>query len=431
MNSTFRYVLIVGLISVLPGCHPGKPGDQAFTPVDENAIAGRIPEPLQIVSREMVRHRFATVNFSFFEANMMRKAERPVAIDLFDTVTVLLMTDSVTLRDDSMYVWHGKPEAEYYGNASLSFSPHTIFGVIQVDSRVFEIHPVVDNIVRISEIDQKKFPEEAPPIRKKDRSESKGSRGETFDRNERVNLKVLVVLPLPAYSFVCRGDFPIVNLLHLFESAFQSNLNKVFNAVNPTGITATVVFSCYEYKPVGGDLTEDLSWVRTDAGIAALRETHSADLVCLLVPDADFCGRGYENYPVDSGDEGFAFSVVKASCALGNYSFAHELSHNIGMRHDRKADDEFGSETCNYGHIFNVKILGSNIKARTVMAYGSSCDDCPRLGVLSNPTTISLGFVTIGPMGVDCSTPPSSGTYGRANNRQQLIDAAPVVAAFR
>lgn len=434
MRTGYRNTLFLVLIvcsTQFFSCKPNDLQNKPFLPVDETEISEKIPDYLRAVTEEVVQIQFARYNYSFFERHVLQITNQPVEIELFDTVSVQMVTDSVTTHNDSIYVWHGTLDARYYGNATLSFSPHSMYGVIQVDQRIYEIVPAAEDIVRISEIDQSKYPDEAPPIRKEDRTEPRNERMNQPDRHERDELGVLVVLPLPTYTFICRGGFIFPNFLSLLEAVYQNHLNKVFNAVIPTGINATVIFDCINYTPVGGDLTNDLTWVRTDAGVANLRNRHRADLVSLIVPAGSYCGRGYENYPVEAADEAYAFSVVKSSCAIGNYSFAHELGHNMGMRHDRLADGAFSISTCNYGYIFDIKFWVFRSKARTVMAYGSSCDGCPRMGVYSNLASINLGMIQIGPMGVDCNAASSAGSYYRANNRQQLIDAAPVVAAFR
>jgi Metallo-peptidase family M12B Reprolysin-like len=428
----------VVLVVFLAGCAvPPRPDapDQPFVRVDESQLAGRVPDHLRERPREVVRTRFARVNSAALEQTLMRGPGRPVRLRLFDDVTVNLTTEGVTRKDGRLNVWKGRPDAQAYGRGTLAFAAPTVFGVIQSDTRVFEILPVFDDVVRITEYDQTKFPKERRPIRKPERPGPKEPAPPPRpDRAERVDLKVLVVLPLPTFSLICNFNFPpFGNLLSFVETMYEGNLNDVFDAFEPTGVRATVIAACAERTPAGGDLSADLDWVRTDATVGALRDRHQADLVSFIIPSGDFCGLGYENYPVDAADATRGFSVVKGSCALSNFSFPHELGHNLGMRHDRAADDAFASDTCNYGHIFPVRAFGKEQLVRSVLAYGDACDDCPRVGVYSSPRTINLfGVITVGPMGVPCDAPPDAdGRFTRANNRQQLIDAAPVVAGFR
>ncbi|HKZ04247.1 MAG TPA: zinc-dependent metalloprotease family protein [Methylomirabilota bacterium] len=435
---TLASLLLVGLVAGCAVPPNPVPPVEPFVKMDESQLApGRVPDHLRERPREVVRVRFARVDSAALARALSARAGRPVSVRLFDDVAVSLTTESVTRKDGRFDAWTGRPAAKIYGRGHITFAPPTAFGVIQSDTRVFEILPVYDDVVRITEYDQARYPKEGRPIPKRERAAPKeppAAPPARPDTAERAQLKVLVLLPLPSYAFICSGNFfPFGNLLPLVANAFEDNLNDVFAGLEPTGVTATVVVECLSRTPAGGDLIADLHWVDSDATVAALRDRHQADLVSLIIPSGDFCGRGYENYPVEAGDAPLGFSVVKASCALGNFSFAHELGHNIGMRHDRAADDAFASETCNYGHIFPVRALGFDLTVRSVMAYDDACDGCPRIGVYSSPRTVNLlGIITVGPMGVPCDAPADDkGRFTRANNRQQLIDAAPVVAGFR
>ena len=91
---------------------------------------------------------------------------------------------------------------------------------------------------------------------------------------------------------------------------------------------------------------------------AALRNT--ADAAALLVYDFTACGVGYLNtfsfgatFTVTKVksfldiDFFISFSFFKKSCALGYYSFGHELGHNFGAHHN----PEVATNTAySYGH---------------------------------------------------------------------------------
>jgi hypothetical protein len=309
---------------------------------------------------------------------------------------------------------------------SIVFASKVAMGHVQVGSRMFSINPVQEGVVSIAEIDQSKFPPELEPIVPKKQAAKGDRRGEPRKRRPGsvANIKVMVVLPTPSFDMFC-NNFPI-QWLPVIAAAFQNNLDGVFNAIRSTDVHPTVVAVCAARTPVGGDLNADLTWLRTDPGIAALRDQNQADLVSMMVPSADGCGLGYVNYPTVPDDAPWAFTVVRFNCALDNFSFAHELGHNMGMMHDRATSGMETSPRCDFGSVF------TNPRGRSVMSYPSACDSCPRFGLYSTPLTLNIGFFNFGPFGVACDAPQlPDGTYNRADDRQQLYDAAFTVAGWR
>ncbi|HWJ97581.1 MAG TPA: M12 family metallo-peptidase, partial [Acidimicrobiales bacterium] len=72
--------------------------------------------------------------------------------------------------------------------------------------------------------------------------------------------------------------------------------------------------------------------------IHALRNSTGADLVSVLVHDPSSCGLAWVLNSVTasaSSRSPYGFSTVDYSCAVDNYSFPHELGHNMGLNHDR------------------------------------------------------------------------------------------------
>lgn len=142
--------------------------------------------------------------------------------------------------------------------------------------------------------------------------------------------------------------------------------------------------------------------------IHGTRDSVKADLVSLIyeTDDATWCGWGYtvENANADTTDHR-AFSVVKRSCAGGYLSFAHEVGHNLGARHDR-ANAGTSSLGYNFGHIEPAPSSGLS-PWRTVMAYSNPCGDesatgsCQRVPWFSNPDISRSGDAT----GVPLSDP--------------------------
>ncbi len=114
--------------------------------------------------------------------------------------------------------------------------------------------------------------------------------------------------------------------------------------------------------------------------IHQVRDKMRADVVVLIVDSPDACGLATRV----NADADEAFAVVHHICAMTSYSIPHEIGHLLGGRHDRAIDDT--SRPFPFGHGF---VNGS--KWRTIMAYKSSCNGCPRLPIWSNPNILIEG----------------------------------------
>jgi hypothetical protein len=104
-----------------------------------------------------------------------------------------------------------------------------------------------------------------------------------------------------------------------------------------------------------------------------VRASTRANIVTVILNSTDECGRGTVNASGSS-----AFTVVGRTCAIGNYTFAHEIGHLLGAAHDEQT-----STNKNYPYGYGYKKPG---KWRTIMSYScSSGGDCPRVNYWSSP----------------------------------------------
>ena len=98
-----------------------------------------------------------------------------------------------------------------------------------------------------------------------------------------------------------------------------------------SGIPVTIAVHCIEQASINDieNSSNMLSAFKSMKGtVSALRNT--ADSTALLVGDFSSCGIAY----LGTYDNGNTVSVTAKSCALGYYSFGHELGHNFGATHD-------------------------------------------------------------------------------------------------
>ena len=143
--------------------------------------------------------------------------------------------------------------------------------------------------------------------------------------------------------------------------------------------------------------------------VHALRNEYGADLVALLVGHSTATECGIGNLYVGASDASeYAFSVTGQNCRSG--TFAHELGHNQGARHDPVASTNdafpYGHGTCN-----------SEQKWRSAMGYRSSGDCDERVPYFSNPNVSYRGIPT--------------GDEILRNNARVINETARVIANYR
>lgn len=159
------------------------------------------------------------------------------------------------------------------------------------------------------------------------------------------------------------------------------------------------------------------------ANVSSLRAQYGADLVSLVRPfdqtTAGSCGVGW----VSGGggrtiitDGSYGFSVVSygkdthgSSYYCDNYTFTHELGHNMGSAHDRANSSSSGAYSYSYGY-------GIEGTFGTIMSYIN-----PTIGKFSSPL-------------LDCKGTPcgiAAGKSNSADNAQSLNNTRTFIASFR
>lgn len=109
------------------------------------------------------------------------------------------------------------------------------------------------------------------------------------------------------------------------------------NSANPNDADAT--------EPVLDWMNSQFDTPGVDTEVEILRNYYGADMISVVIPSHPEINCGIANLPqLVSGSEVIhgtatpfgdkAFSVVELNCGNGDYTFAHELGHNFGMRHD-------------------------------------------------------------------------------------------------
>jgi peptidyl-Asp metalloendopeptidase len=409
----------------------------------------------------VIRSRYMAIDVNTLRGPSDRRLlrEPPVTLQLFPDVTIVGTFDRYDPNPDGM-TWVGHVEGVPASFITLVYSGGLMAGSIVTPDALYQIRPASAEaraassnaaLHVVSEIEQAAFLREAPPIdvRFSDADRAAAAQTPMTDTSGVIDVMVLYTALAAANA---GGSAGITNLINLGVS--ETNTSYANSGVAQR---IRLVYSAQvPYAEVSGFST-NLTNLRNGngalSGVAALRETHHADLVTMLVhPTApDACGIAFLMTSVTSAFASSAFSVSDTTCVSPNYSFAHELGHNMGARHDWFVDTGTTPFTYAHGHVN----AASTQRWRTIMAYPDQCTaqgfSCTRLLFWANPQTKYLGFCGRGtncdglqywsfpgvPMGIaagtstSCPSGNTSTTNCDADDSRTLNDSALTVANFR
>jgi hypothetical protein len=282
------------------------------------------------------------------------------------------------------------------------------------ESTVYSIEPLGNGLHAVSRVDQHGYPSEhtadnpSGALSDALQAAAQGKPGTegTVGTQALSTINVLVVHTAAAASATSN----ISSLIQLaVDETNQSYVNSGINILMTRVHTAQVT-----YSETGKSFSTHVNNLKgtTDGqmdNVHTLRNTYGADVVVLIVNDSEACGIA----AAIKATATTAFAVAHYSCITGYYSFAHEVGHLQGARHDRYVDSSTSPYA--YGHGF----IPSTKNWRTVMAYGNNCSNCTRIQWWSNPlkTYPSTGQVM--------------GTAAYEDNARVLNATAATVAAFR
>ena len=164
-----------------------------------------------------------------------------------------------------------------------------------------------------------------------------------------------------------------------------SRANEVFRASGISVVLVVKVAKHVEHRS-SGDSAIEFSRLESEDGvldqILVERDEVGIDLVTLVTPLEDACGRGVIlQWPPADWTSGFAFSVIGSACT-GDFSYVHEIGHNLGAHHDHENAGGAGTLPGAAGFV------SRDGEFRTVMAYSPPDACCPTVGLFSNPDVL-------------------------------------------
>ncbi len=181
--------------------------------------------------------------------------------------------------------------------------------------------------------------------------------------------------------------------LDLFARAAIDQTNLVLENSQVNSFRVRMVKAARATRSGTGNPEVDLSPVRQDPQIAAMRAAAGADVVVFVGNyTLGFSGAAYKNTrPVQYGPvfAGYAYAVVDRAGVENSLVFVHELGHVLGMDHDVLSPHDPPAENSfpfAYGHLSPRQAPYAR-GVLTVMAYQGSCggnEACQQVPYFSN-----------------------------------------------
>ena len=302
----------------------------------------------------------------------------------------------------------------------LSVSNDNIQGVIETKRGVYAIETVGEKEYIIIKTDYSKLREGCDLQEYNDSSSIYNNLEGISHKNKNYSISTTSLQKSSPYE--CK-----IRVLVLYTPNAQHSVSDIKNTIS-TAISLTNQSFInsninYEIELVYAGLTNytesssystDLDRLRINGDgymdeVHTLRNEYSADICVLLINNSSVCGKA-SGIGVTGAD---AFCIVStySTCASSNYSFAHEIGHLLGCRHDPFVDNH--STPFAYGHGY----VNPSKTWRTIMAYSSDCGSCPRLLYWSNPDITHIG--------------EAMGTINTHNNARVWNEQSNSVMSFR
>ncbi|ALR31348.1 hypothetical protein ATE47_12820 [Chryseobacterium sp. IHB B 17019] len=186
-----------------------------------------------------------------------------------------------------------------------------------------------------------------------------------------------------------------------FLATAITNFNSSLLSSGVTNLSVNLVYAGeINYTELKDNSKTDLDRFRANGDgfmdeIHTLRTTYGADVCALIIGNTGSSGLGYVNTHPTNYSKSLAFSLSRYSVVVNNYTLAHEIGHNMGLKHNWYEDKTIVPCSHHHGYVNRTAInLGTSSSPsqrwRTIMAYNRECSDigisCTRINRWANPS---------------------------------------------
>jgi len=410
--------------------HLFRDGTTAARGADARAAASGMDG---IRARRTVREsRMVEIDASLLEG-AHADARGAITLNVFPGVDLPVTFERLERRGRNHVLWRGRVGGDHPGSATIVVKDGKVTGAIRAGRDTFMIEALGGGRHAVTRLDHSQYPPDHPPMPARDGNPLLDGAGTSLpppaplsgardltaalctalgQQDCLTEIKVVVAYTSAANQ---RSGGNVANLIDIaVAEANQSYRNSGVN------IQLTLAHK-YQTAYRESSWTNDLNRFRT-AGDRYMEEVHArrvqyaADVAVLVLHNTTACGLASS---ILAG-KASAFAAVHWDCATGYYSFAHEIGHLQGARHNPEADPSIAPYAHGHGYVFP---FGS---WRTIMAYADNrCPDgsCTRVQYWSNPNVVY-------PCGTNAAACAPMGTAASHDNARVLNDTSGLISGF-
>ena len=353
-----------------------------------------------------------------------------LVLNLFNDIVFTGVVEHVEPTSSGHALW-GRLDGVELGTMAMVVNGSVVVGSVRTLAAAYAIRTVGSGAYVVRQIDESSLLPLGEPLRDPKPASIGSSQSVAGPPDDGSEIDVMVVYT-PSSKHFEGGRAAVEALIDLFVT----ETNQAYANSGANQKIRLVLREALEYIEDGNSFL-DLDRFEVDSDghmdqVHELRDLYSADLAHILVArSVDVCGVARlpsDDEPIDPETFGFGLTVNKC----GGLVFAHELGHNMGLRHDRYVVNQPGS-AWNFGYVNQAVFEPGALESahwRTIMAYRNQCEEvgsyCPRIGYFSNTEVTYDGD----PMGVPADH-PSTGLDGPADAARTLNERREITANIR
>jgi hypothetical protein len=315
-----------------------------------------------------------------------------IRLEIDESTTLVATRTGLEEYANGYIVWRGDVENDPGGNVMLVYEQDHVTGSVTTSDAIYEIRDLGNGQHAIVKQDPNRFPPDHDP----DEPPPPGPATSMYQpgdatlaalateavRTETARIDVLVVFTQEAAARVQASNR--TKELFAFQSVQAANNTLVESGINAKLHLVGQQAALANPPDNSGDLPKDVErladpfengWLE----VHELRRAAAADVVILVATKGGNCGRVRRI----GGMAETAFAIVRYDCAPGYpYTFAHEIGHLLGARHDD--DQETFPYPFGHGHV------GGDYEWASVMGNRVTCA-CRRQQIWSDRQRNYLG----------------------------------------